>query len=103
MNHFFIKLIPPRPTFPRDMSADERMLMQSHAIYLKKLQDQGVVLVYGPVQDANGAWGLAILECETEEQARGYMDNDPTVKAHLNRYEIAPMTAIVKKAVGSEQ
>jgi uncharacterized protein YciI len=97
MKHFFVKLISPRPTFPLDMSDDERLLMQEHAVYLKSLQERGVVPVYGPVLDPKGAWGLGIIETESEEQAHAYMDNDPTVKAHLNTYEIAPMNAFIKK------
>jgi uncharacterized protein YciI len=97
MNYFFVKLLPPRPTFPQDMTEGERILMQSHAVYLKGLQDQGIAPVYGPVLDPNGAWGMAIIVCETEEQARTYMNNDPTVKAHLNTYELSPMNAIMSK------
>ncbi len=96
MKHFFIKLIPPRSTFHMDMSDSERVLMQEHAVYLKNLQDRGVVPVYGPVLDPRGAWGLGIVEAESEQTARAFMDNDPTVKAHLNTYEIAPMNAVMK-------
>jgi hypothetical protein len=28
--HYFFKLIPPRPTFPHDMTDDERRLMDEH-------------------------------------------------------------------------
>jgi len=97
MNYFFIKLIPPRPTFHLDMSDRERLIMQEHAVYLKRLQEQGIVPVYGPVLDPQGAWGLGIIAAETEELARSFMDNDPTVKAHLNKYEIAPMNVIMKQ------
>jgi uncharacterized protein len=96
MKHFFVKLIPPRPTFPQDMSVSERSLMQEHSLYLKDLQEQGIALIYGPVFDLKGAWGLAVIESESEEKARMFMDNDPTIKANLNKYELAPMNAFMK-------
>ena len=32
--HYYLKLIPPRPTFPHDMTEDERRLMQEHVAYM---------------------------------------------------------------------
>ena len=53
--------------------------------------------MYGPVFDPNGVWGLGIIGSENEEEARGYMNNDPTLKAHLNTFELIPMKAFMKK------
>jgi len=35
MCRFVIKLIPPRPTFPQDMSDEERSLMDEHGRYFQ--------------------------------------------------------------------
>ena len=47
--HFALKLLPNRPTFAQDMTAEEREIMQQHVIYWKGLMDKGFVLVFGPV------------------------------------------------------
>jgi hypothetical protein len=49
---FFLKLIPPRPTFARDMNAEERALMQQHVEYTRAHFEAGKVLVYGSVMAA---------------------------------------------------
>src|SRR5262245_32578563 len=37
MPHFFLRLIPPRPSFATDMTAEERQVMAAHADYLERL------------------------------------------------------------------
>lgn len=89
--HYFVKLIPPRPTFAQDMTPEERVLMQEHIRYTKEHFEAGRVLIFGPVMAADGGYGMAVLEVADEEEARRYIDDDPTAKAGLNRFELAPM------------
>ncbi|MGD0953999.1 MAG: YciI family protein [Methanotrichaceae archaeon] len=95
--HFVLKLIPPRPTFAEDMTEKERDIMKQHAAYWKDKADRGIALVYGPVLDPKGAYGLGIIEVGDEDQARVFAANDPTVKSGLNKIEIYPMRAILGK------
>ena len=97
--HFFLKLIGPRPTFPMDITEAERALMQQHAAYLNEHFAAGRVLVYGPVMAATGAFGMGVIETPTEEEARQIMDADPSVKAGLNTYEVSPMRVIAARAL----
>jgi uncharacterized protein YciI len=90
-HQFFLKLIPPRPTFATDMTPEEMKLMQQHADYWASQFPNGIVLLIGPVFHANGSFGMAVLETATEEEARTLANNDPTVKAGLNKVEISPM------------
>jgi uncharacterized protein len=92
--HFFLKLIPPRPTFSQDMTEDERNIMNRHIEYWTHLLNKGTVIVYGPVFDPNGAYGIGIIEVENEEQAKTIAENDPAPVAGLGYYEIYPMRAI---------
>jgi uncharacterized protein YciI len=98
-HHFFLKLIPPRATFPYDITEAEKVLMTEHAAYMKQEFDAGRVLIYGPVLAPTNAFGLAVLEVEDDTEARQLLDADPTVKGGLNRYEIFPM--IVAAARGN--
>jgi uncharacterized protein len=88
---FFFRLIPPRPTFAEDMDDDEQELMRQHITYMGEFFEAGTVLAYGPVQDPEGWFGIALLEVLHHDEAVQFAENDPTVLAGLNSYSIAPM------------
>lgn len=96
--HYFFKLIPPRATFPADITAEEAALMQRHSVYWDQHFAAGRILAFGPVMDPAGAFGLGILEVEDEAEARTFGDNDPSVLEGLNRYEIHPMRLVAVRA-----
>ncbi len=89
--HFFMRLIPPRPSFPGDMTEEEGRLMQEHATYTRAHFDAGRVLIYGPVLAASGTFGMAVLEVDDDAEAKRIMEDDPSVRAGMNRYELAPI------------
>jgi uncharacterized protein YciI len=91
MPHFFLKLIPPRPTFADDMSPAEAEVMSAHAAYLTDLAERGIGFAFGPVFDPAGVWGMGIVEATDEAEARGLTDRDPVVVAGIARYAILPM------------
>ena len=88
---FFLRLIPPRPTFPFDMSAEERELMARHATYTRQFFDSGAILAFGPVFDTDGAFGFAILNMRTLHDAEQFAQADPTIQAGPSRYTLSPM------------
>ena len=93
--HFALKLIPIRPSFAQDMNDEERAIMQQHIVYWNGLMEQGKVIVYGPVMDPAGAYGLGVVEVENEEEVKELTSNDPA--ATINTYEYYPMRAITPK------
>jgi len=97
--YFLCKLIPPRPTFAQDMTDAESKLMQQHVAYWKGLMDRGLVIVFGPVADPKGVYGVAILELEEEADANALGINDPTMKANVGfHFEVYPMDrAVLRK------
>jgi uncharacterized protein len=86
---WFIRLIPPRPTFDKDMTDAEGTLMQQHYVYWKDLFEKGVCLFGGPVLDPKGVYGVLAIRAADEEEARSIASADPSVKAGLNRIEVA--------------
>jgi uncharacterized protein len=97
MKRFLYQLIPPRPMFAQDMTETERKVMQEHALYWKDLTDKRIAVVFGPVLDPKGVWGLAIVEAASEQEVRTLGANDPALKAGLT-FEVYPMPgAIVRK------
>jgi uncharacterized protein len=91
LSHYFMKLIPPRATFPEDMTEDEQRLMGEHAAYLREHFEAGRILAYGPVFQPGAPFGMACFHVASEQDARRIMDGDPTIKAGLNRYDVWPM------------
>lgn len=87
---FFCKLVPPRSSFVQDITASEREVMSRHAQYWQGLIEQGTqVFALGMVLDPAGAFGIGIVETETEAATRALTDNDPAIRAGLGmHYEI---------------
>ncbi|MFY9748269.1 MAG: YciI family protein [Acidobacteriaceae bacterium] len=98
--HFYFKLIPPRPTFAMDANAEELALMKKHSEYCGEQFRAGRLLLYGPVLARDGAFGVGILEVENEAEAREFGENDPSVLAGMNRFELAPMRLGASQASG---
>ena len=97
MAQFLVRLIPPRASFPWDMTEGEQALMSRHAAYLRELTAKGTCIVAGPVRDRTQPWGLCIFDVGTEEEARRLVSLDPTVAAGLNRVDIRPMKVSMER------
>ena len=91
MKTWFLRLIPPRPTFDKDATPAEQALMEQHYLYWKDLFDKGVCVFGGPVLDPRGVYGVLAIRAATEDEARALADGDPSVKAGVNRMEVAEM------------
>lgn len=65
--------------------------MLQHIDYWTMLTDVGTSLLFGPVLDPKGAFGMAIMEVASEEEADGIVQKDPVIAAGICTYELAPM------------
>jgi uncharacterized protein YciI len=74
-----------------DQNGDEKKLMQQHVEYWKKLTDQKNAIVYGPVLDPKGVYGMAVIEVNDERQAGEIAKGDPAVVSKMCSYELIPM------------
>lgn len=97
MSHFVYKLIPPRPTFDSDMNQAEAATMGEHAAYWSELLANGVAVVFGPVADPSGTWGLAVVEADTEAHVHTLGNSDPAITSGIATFEVYAMPmAIVR-------
>jgi uncharacterized protein YciI len=92
--YFYLKLIARRPTFPADITPEERAIMMEHIAYWKKFMDEDKVLVFGPVLDPAGVFGMGIVTVDDEEEVKALIAGDPA--GQINYYEYYPMRAVVK-------
>lgn len=88
MNLFLVRLIPPRADFAQTMTSDEQHTMDLHSRYWEQLRDGGHVVVYGPVADPEGVWGLGVLRCADRAEALAFAEADPSVEAGVNAVEV---------------
>ena len=98
MAHFLYKLIPPRPTFPAEMTEKEGAVMQKHFGYWAGLIVDRRAVAYGPVMDPMGTYGVAVVEVDDEVAATSIARGDPAITANAGfGFEVHPMPdAIVR-------
>ncbi|WP_143305446.1 YciI family protein [Chitinophaga vietnamensis] len=89
--YYYYKLIPPRPTFHTDITAAEQEIMNQHIAYWGSLTEQRTAIVFGPVFDPSGVFGIGIIEVSTPEEARQVPEQDPAIRSGTFKYELFPM------------
>jgi hypothetical protein len=93
---FFVRLLGPRATFLQDMTDNERAIMTEHGEYWRRQLAAGKVIVFGPVADPKGAWGLGVLRVQDEAEIASFEAEDPaTQRIPGMRYEVLPMLTAV--------
>jgi uncharacterized protein YciI len=93
MATFVFRLKAPRPTFALDMTDDEREIMGRHAAHWQPLVESGRMVVFGPVLDGTGSWGLGVVEADDEEELVAFAAADPVVTTGTAAIEVGRMLA----------
>lgn len=102
MTTYVFRLQAPRPTFALDMTDDEREIMGAHAAHWSPLVESGQMVVFGPVLDNTGSWGLGVVEAEDEDELRAFAAGDPVVTSGTGSIEIGKMlTGFVRPRNGT--
>ncbi|HEX5896026.1 MAG TPA: YciI family protein [Thermoleophilaceae bacterium] len=91
MSIFVFRLLAPRSTFALDMTDEERAVMGQHAAYWQPFIDSGQMVLFGPVLDSTGSWGLGVVEAEDEDELRAFAAGDPAVTTGTAQIEIGTM------------
>jgi uncharacterized protein YciI len=93
MTTFVFRLEAPRPTFALDMTDEEREIMGRHAAYWQPFIDSGQMVIFGPVLDSTGSWGLGVIEAADEDELRTFAAGDPVVTTGTAKIELGEMLA----------
>lgn len=93
-SYYSVRLIPPRPSFAQDMDDRERNLMAEHGRYWRGFMDKGEVIVFGPVLDPKGVYGLGVVRMESEERLKAMLAGDPSIASGLNTVEYHSILAV---------
>jgi hypothetical protein len=99
--YFFVRTANPRPTFHLDMTAEERDIMERHVAYWTGFARQGIAIVFGPVADPAGFWGMGVYRVEDEAEMQRLLAEDPA-KGLLD-YEVFAMPRAVLGRIDAGQ
>ena len=91
--YFFIRTQNPRPTFHLDMTTEESAIMESHVVYWSEKARHGIAIVFGPVMDPKGVYGIGVYQVQDEAEMRNLLKHDPA--NGLLQYEVLPMARAV--------
>lgn len=80
MSWYLYRLQAHRADFAETMTEAEMAVMGAHVEYWRGPLEDGRVLIYSPVADPGGSWGLAIVRADSEEELEQLRAGDP---AHL--------------------
>jgi uncharacterized protein YciI len=88
MSLFLFRLIPPRADFAQTMTPEEQQAMAAHTEFWQQLLADGKVVVYGPVADPEGVWGMGVLRAANRAEVLAIGELDPSVVAGVNTFEV---------------
>lgn len=88
MTLFLFRLLPPRADFAQTMTDAEQQAMAAHMEYWQQLLQDGRVLVYGPVADPEGIWGMGVVRAESQQAALVVGENDPVVALGVCTFDV---------------
>ena len=83
---------PPREDFAATMTDEEQQVWGVHFARLKRLLDEGTLILAGPTLGPVNT-GIAIIEAPDEDAARTIMNEDPAISGGFARGELRPFRA----------
>jgi uncharacterized protein YciI len=73
------------------MTDAEQEIMDRHAAHWQAYIDSGQMVIFGPVLDDSGSWGLGVVEADNEEELRAFAARDPAVTTGTTEMELGKM------------
>ena len=83
---------PPRENFAATMTAEEEAVWDVHFERLKRMLDEGTLILAGPTLGPVNT-GIAVIEAPDEAAAREIMETDPVIEGGYARGELRPFRA----------
>lgn len=75
--------------------------MGQHAAYWQPYIESGQMVIFGPVLDGTGSWGLGVVEADDEEELRAFAARDPVVTSGIGSVEVGRLLAgFVRSSLG---
>jgi uncharacterized protein len=90
MVEFHMALLKRGPQWTDEKTPQKDGVMVQHVIYFKSLLDSGKAVIGGPLINGGDIIGLYVLRAKSADEARGWTDADPAVKAGYFSPEMHP-------------
>ena len=81
IEHYLGIIEPVREDFMTNYTEKDEKVMSIHFQYLKDLLAKGKLILAGPALNEKKPFGIMIFKCESLEEAKELLVNDPSVKA----------------------
>jgi uncharacterized protein len=85
---FLFRLLPPRADFAQTLTPAEQDVMSQHAEYWGQLLEKSRVVVFGPVADPEGVWGLGVVRADNHEEVVLLGQNDPAITSGVAAFDV---------------
>jgi uncharacterized protein YciI len=97
---FHMALLKKGPKWQTTPAAERNKIMPQHLANVLSMLDSGKAVIAGPMGDDTDVAGIFVLRAQSAEEAKGWVDADPSVKAGLFAAEMHPWWSedIFKKA-----
>ena len=92
MAEFIYFIHPPRENFGATMTDEENRVWAVHFERLKRLLDEGTLILAGPTLGEKNI-GVCVIEAPDEDAARKLMEEDPAISSGIARGELHPFRA----------
>ena len=101
MPQYLYRIRPSREGFFAHSTPEENAAVSQHFLYLKRLTEQGVVLMAGRTLTSDSAsHGVVVFIADTDDAAHDLMNGDPAVIAGVFRAELFPFSvALASKEI----
>jgi uncharacterized protein YciI len=87
---FHLALLRHGPKWTTTNNAEKERLKAEHLNYVMSLLDSGKAIIAGPFTDGGEISGVFIFRAKSAEEAKAWVDADPTIAAGLQIEEIHP-------------
>lgn len=94
MSYFLYKFTP-RSDFAQTMTEHEAAIMKQHVAYWQTYADNGTALVFSPVADPAGSWGMAVVRGDTIDDVYAIRAGDPVVAHGLGPVTVFAMPSAI--------
>ncbi|TYS15395.1 hypothetical protein FZC78_15440 [Rossellomorea vietnamensis] len=82
----FLVLLTPSTNWRKEVHFHNQPFMPEHAVYVQEQYNKGNIILAGPFEDLTG--GAIVIDVENEDDLLKFIENDPTVKNGIFKYEL---------------
>jgi uncharacterized protein len=80
----------------REGIEDEREMLEAHWAYLRRLHEEGKLVVAGPSWTGDDPYGIGVFDVRDREEVEAALAEDPAITSGAMHAEIRPLRIITR-------